>query len=198
MTEHTLVYIFIWNNSSKPMNLRRLFISGRIIGRLTNPLPDNFKTRAILLEHEEINELLVRFLKFREKGKITRYCARQVFLPIAMEIVSELSPSNLGEICEQCKSYHNKREDYRDATLVTKGDNLWSAIFFDPCETGTVALQKLATAALLSELAELATCSLAKDCQGITVTCTPTDILSSEEITELDKRHKAISAELGW
>ncbi|MEY4440381.1 MAG: hypothetical protein RLY49_7 [Candidatus Parcubacteria bacterium] len=159
---------------------------------------DDFRPQVILLESPEVCELLNRFLRYRENGKITRDCVRQIFMPIAKELICKFSPSGLGIICAWSQSHHNHREDYRDASLVTKGTNAWSAIFLDPSDSGVIMTQKIATASLLSKLTELAECSLAEECQGNTITCTPLDILSADEITGLKRRHTAVSEKLKW
>ena len=164
---------------------------------------DDFQPRSILLENEEVCAIANRFLTVKESlnFRITTDCVRQIFMPVAMELVKKFSPVELGQICAYCKDLKTAFY-YRDSCLVTHGKNAYSAVWFTVNDTGYVMIQKIATAALLAEVIELIGFEPTRDDEKVdpNTLCMPIHVFHDdlEYIQRLQDRLETIRKELEW
>ncbi len=159
------------------------------------------------MDTQDINELLRLmideaeldyFITKRKEKHMTSDSIRQLFMTSIKIGVSAMTISDLAEVCAFGKDFNIG--EYRDATLVTDGTSVWSAVFISSSDSGLVMLQKIAVATLLKNLIDL----INGDQPVLTGTVMetnswyPFELRTSEAIDMDVKMGESIRSTLGW
>jgi hypothetical protein len=143
----------------------------------------------------DTKELRLFMGKKATEGNITSDVIRQIFIIFVKEYVSLLEACTLGKIC--CVGEGFNTGEYRDAVLVTDGTNAWSAVFLSTSDNGMTLLQKIATATILKYIIQ-AIQEIETPAELASKNLMPIEILSGDQIDELEKRKGDVSRILGW
>ncbi len=103
--------------------------------------------------------VLTLYIKRRKQKAMPRHFLRQMFLVKTKELIAELSPAKLGEICALGQDFNpfdmDDNIEYEDATLNTRGTNAWSGVFLSTADSGLILIQKIAVASILTTIIQM-------------------------------------------